>query len=317
MTPPERTASKLSRQRRVIVDTDARNEADDQFAIVHALLSPTLDVRGLIAAHFGTQRTQTSMLESRDEIDLLVGMLGQEGRVTVANGGAHALPDERTPVNSDGARLIVSEALADGDGPLFIGFLGPLTDMASAILLEPSIVERDVVVIWIGGGAYDPDVVPLGSSPEFNLKNDIAAANVVFDSGITVWQVPSTIYRLLSVGYAELRRKVEPHGELGRYLVQQIVEFNDAHHKVPIESRSLGDSPAIGLMLEPWSGVFRRQRPVRFAPDGSYVEGRGGDILVLETVDTRFLLEDMFAKLAEFAEDTAAADSAADGEVSK
>ena len=44
-------------QRRVIINTDAKNEADDQFAIVHALLSPTLDIRGLIAAHFGTSRS--------------------------------------------------------------------------------------------------------------------------------------------------------------------------------------------------------------------------------------------------------------------
>ena len=44
-------------RRRVIIDTDAKNEADDQFAIVHGLLSPTLDIRGLIAAHFGTRRS--------------------------------------------------------------------------------------------------------------------------------------------------------------------------------------------------------------------------------------------------------------------
>ena len=43
-------------RRRVIIDTDAKNEADDQYAIVHALLSPTLDVRGLVPAHFGTAR---------------------------------------------------------------------------------------------------------------------------------------------------------------------------------------------------------------------------------------------------------------------
>ena len=36
-------------QRRVIINTDAKNEADDQYAIVHALLSPSLDVRGVIA----------------------------------------------------------------------------------------------------------------------------------------------------------------------------------------------------------------------------------------------------------------------------
>lgn len=289
-----------TRQRRVIVNSDARNEADDQFAIVHALLSPTLDVRGVIPAHFGTQRTTQSMLESRAEVDLLVEMLGKTGEVTVANGAPHKLADESTPIDSDGARLIISEAHAEGDGPLFIGFLGPLTDMASAILLDPTIVQRDVIVIWIGGPGYG-DVVSVGSWPEFNLKNDIAAANVVFDSGITVWQVPSTIYRLLNVGYAELRQKVEPHGALGAYLVDQVVEFNANHHKVAIESRSLGDSPAIGLMLEPWSGVFRQQSPVRFTADGHYEpSATGAPILVLEHVDARFLLEDMFAKIAEF-----------------
>ena len=50
-------------ERRVIVDTDAKNEADDQYAIVHALLSPTLDVRGIVPAHFGTERSTTSMLD--------------------------------------------------------------------------------------------------------------------------------------------------------------------------------------------------------------------------------------------------------------
>ena len=46
-----------TRRRRVIIDTDAKNEADDQFAIVHALLSPSLEVRGLVAAHFGASRS--------------------------------------------------------------------------------------------------------------------------------------------------------------------------------------------------------------------------------------------------------------------
>ena len=60
----------------MVIDTDAKNEADDQFAIVHALLSPSLDVRGLIAAHFGTSRSDRSMEESREEIDLLLRLDG-------------------------------------------------------------------------------------------------------------------------------------------------------------------------------------------------------------------------------------------------
>ena len=37
---------------RMLVDTDAKNEADDQYAIMHHLLSPMLDVRGIVATHF-------------------------------------------------------------------------------------------------------------------------------------------------------------------------------------------------------------------------------------------------------------------------
>ena len=81
----------------MILNTDAKNEADDQFAIVHALLSPTLDVRGLIAAHFGTERSDHSMEDSRDEIDLLLELMDLDGKVTVANGAPHKLPDESTP----------------------------------------------------------------------------------------------------------------------------------------------------------------------------------------------------------------------------
>ena len=81
-----------SSRRRVIIDTDAKNEADDQFAIVHALLSPSLDIRGLIAAHFGTSRSERSMEESREEIDLLLHLTGLEQNVTVANGARAALP---------------------------------------------------------------------------------------------------------------------------------------------------------------------------------------------------------------------------------
>jgi len=86
-----------AKRRRVIIDTDAKNEADDQFAIVHALLSPSLDVRGLIAAHFGTSRSNRSMEESREEIDLLLSLMGLEQHVTVVNGAPTPIPDERTP----------------------------------------------------------------------------------------------------------------------------------------------------------------------------------------------------------------------------
>jgi purine nucleosidase len=286
-------------RRRVIIDTDAKNEADDQFAIVHALLSPSLDVRGLIAAHFGTSRSNRSMEDSREEIDLLIDLMGHEQQVTVANGAPTGIPNEQTPLDSTGAQLIIAESkLATAHEPLFVAFLGPLTDMASAILLDPDIVHRDIVVIWIGGVGYGG--VETYPGVEFNLRNDIAAANVVYDSGITVWQVPSNVYSQVSVSYTELEEKIGGTSKLADYLINQTVEWNRTYWPEPIESRSLGDSPAISLMLYPRGGNFRTTPAPRFGQEGHYLPGSGHPIRVVESVDVRFLLEDMFAKIRKF-----------------
>src|SRR5699024_5237921 len=141
-------------------------------------------LRGLVAAHFGSRRSDRSMAESREEIDLLLDLLQLDHEVPVANGAPHQLPDEATPVDSPGARLIIDEAHREGDGPLYLAFLGPLTDMASALLLDPSIAERDLVVIWIGGHHYYDPSAPPEPKVEFNLGNDIAAANVVMASSL-------------------------------------------------------------------------------------------------------------------------------------
>jgi inosine-uridine nucleoside N-ribohydrolase len=286
-------------RRRVIINTDAKNEADDQFAIAHALLSPSLDVRGLIAAHFGNSRSARSIEESREEIDLLLELTGLEQQVTVANGAPTGIPDEQTARDSEGAQLIITESkLASAKEPLFVAFLGPLTDMASAILLDPAILDREVVVIWIGGVGYGG--VESYPGVEFNLRNDIAAANVVFDSGITVWQVPSNVYSQVSVSYTELEEKIGGTSKLADYLINQMIEWNRTYWPEPIESRSLGDSPAVSLMLYPRGGNFRIVPAPRFGREGHYLPGSGHPIRVVESVDVRFLLEDMFAKIRKF-----------------
>jgi purine nucleosidase len=306
---------KPTRQRRVIIDTDAKNEADDQYAIVHALLSPTLDVRGLIAAHFGTRRSTRSMQESREEIDRLLDLMNLQGKVTVADGAAGAIADGRTPQDSPGARLIVEESKqASAEDPLYVAFLGPLTDMASAILLDPEIIRRPVVVIWIGGVGYGG--VETYPGIEFNLSNDIAAANLVYDSGITIWQVPSNVYSQVSVSYAELEEKIRGTSDLADYLIDQMVEWNATHHPEPVESRSLGDSPAVSLMLFPRGGNFRTVPAPRFGREGHYLPGSGHPVRVVESVDVRFLIEDMFAKIRRFGRSSSHSNPLPEGESS-
>jgi inosine-uridine nucleoside N-ribohydrolase len=287
-------------RRRVIINTDAKNEADDQYAIVHALLTPFFDIRGMISAHFGTRRTETSEQESYDEIMLLLKLMRWENKgVRVEHGAPHGLPDVTTPTPSDGARLIIEEALKEDERPLFVLFYGPLTDMAAALLMEPRIDTPHVKVVWIGGSEW-----PVGG-PEFNLSNDIHAANVVMASNVEVWQLPNTVYRRMGVSYAELFERVYPHKELGRYLVEQVIKFNNTHNRPgPIEHRSLGDSPAVGVVMNEYCGGWQWRPAPQFAETMHYEHtGQFRPIRVYDSIDPRFILEDFFAKLAHWARD--------------
>jgi purine nucleosidase len=284
---------------------------------VQGLLSPSLDIRGIIPAHFGTSRTRTSRAQSREEVDLILDYLRLRETILVADGADMALPDEFTAIPSAGSRLIIDEAFAS-DERLFIAFLGPLTDMASAILEEPSLQDRDIVVVWIGGPPYGGTVHAY--SNEFNLSNDVHAANVVFSSRLTIWQIPMSVYTMVSVGYAELEGRVRPCGKLGNYLTQQLIDFNHAHWP-NMEYRSLGDSPAIGVVMNPSGAIWRDWPRRRFTADCQMVPSDGTSVLdappqtgravdtdsvnktvrVAESIDSRWLLEDFFHKLDQFA----------------
>lgn len=285
---------------RVIVNTDAKNEADDQYAIVHALLTPSFDIEGVIPAHFGDRRGPGSLEASHAEVIKLLRLMGLEGEVRVEPGARGALPDEKTPVPSPGAQLIIEEGMRDDPRPLHVAFYGPLTDMASALLMEPRLEGRNIRVVWIGGGEW-----PTGGS-EFNLSNDVVAANVVMKSQVELWQIPRSVYRTMPVSYAELMEKVYPHGPLGRYLVEQLLEFNKDHNPW-MEYRSLGDSPAVGVIMYPDCGDWSWRPAPEITSEMTYRHtGKHRPIRVYESIDSRFILEDFFAKLAQFARRQAA-----------
>lgn len=281
-------------RQRVIVNTDAKNEADDQYAIVQAVLTPSFELHGIIPAHFGTGKSKTSLKDSHDETIKVLQLMNLEGQVRVEDGATHAMPDEKTPVDSPGARLIIDEAMKDDGRTLYVAFYGPLTDMASALLLEPTIEDKDIIVIWIGGGAW-----PNGGR-EYNLSNDIPSANVVMKSKLAVWQVPRSTYRTMGVTYAELIEKVYPQGAIGRYLVDQLIEHNAATNP-GMEYRSLGDSPCIGIILDAECGTWSWRPAPTFDEQMHYIHsGRYRPIRVYDNVNTRFIHEDLWAKLAQF-----------------
>ena len=286
---------------RMIVDTDCKNEADDQFALAHHLMTPMLEVKGIIAAHFEKGRPDLrgkTMMASYDEINLMLDLMELRGAYPVLKGCADALPDEHTFVESEGARFIVEEAMKDDPKPLFVALQGAITDLASALLMEPKIKDR-LTAIWIGGDQY-----PEGGD-EFNLKQDIAAANVVFGSGAEVWQVPKNVYKLMNISLAELQARVYPCGKVGKYLVEQMAALNDACGDYPWphgETWCIGDQPTVGVLLE---DKERQNYTMRKAPrvreDCTYEPREDGrEIRVYDTIDARLILEDFYAKLALF-----------------
>ena len=285
-----------AKKKRVIINTDAKNEVDDQFAIVHALLTESFDLRGIVPAHFGDRKSDHSLEDSYDEVMLLLNMMNMQDSVRVEKGATHAMPDEATPVDSAGARFIIQEAMKADDRPLYIAFLGPLTDMASALLLEPEIAKKDIKVIWIGGGDW-----PSGCN-EYNLSNDIPSANVIMKSSLELWQIPRNVYRMMPVTFAEMTRKVKPHGKVGEYLVDNVISFNNEGIKRPAEYRVLGDSPAVGVMLYEDCGKWTWRPAPEFDANMKYVHtGKNRPIKVYETMDNHFIMEDFYAKLEDFA----------------
>ena len=100
---------------RVIVHTDCKNEADDQYAVAHHLMTPRFDVKGLVAGHFWKNPQQYGELgtaqASYDEIIKVMDLMGLKDQYPVKLGAPRALEDEHTPIDSEGARFIIEEAM--------------------------------------------------------------------------------------------------------------------------------------------------------------------------------------------------------------
>lgn len=287
---------------RMIVHTDCKNEADDQYALVHHLLTPKFIMKGIVAGHFnrtaGKWGAGHTAQASLDEVNKVLELMDMEDVCPVVKGAEYPLENEKDAVRSAGAQLIIDEAMADDGHPLFVAAQGALTDIACAILLKPEICSR-MTVIWIGGGSY-----PEGGW-EFNLSQDIAAANVVMKSKVPLWQIPVDIYEQMEVSFAELEEKVLPRGKIGAYLFHELTDFASAHPDNPWpsgESWCLGDSPSAYILLERESkkSLYREQAApcIRYEDMTYSYEQKNRAIRVIRNINIRMAFEDFFAKLA-------------------
>ena len=293
----------LSKTKRVILDSDVKNEADDPFAILYALLSPSLDVRGIIATHFGKDRVKDSMERSFEELTRLLEVSGWKGKVVAVKGAAECLQEVEKgyyatpePICTEGVRLILEEVHnLPCNEKLYIAVLGPLTNVASALLMEPGIAHR-LTIVWNGGGCY-PD-----GGMEFNLVNDIVAAGIVLKSECEIWQIPVNRYNSVRVGVAELQRRVLPCKKAGEYLFQLVVGFlEEMEHERDWprpESLDICDLTAVGVLLEPHDYGYHYQEAPEISGDMGYMYQQcNRPIRIYDSIDGRYLWEDFLAKL--------------------
>ena len=284
-------------QIRVIVCSDVANEADDPFAVVHHLLTPAFDVRGVIAAHFeGKSGDGTSREQSYRGLQTLLDAAELED-VPALRGCAAPLAAEDDAPDSEGVRFLIREALRPDPRTLYVTVLGALTDVAAAIARCPQIAAR-MTVVWIGGGPY-----PHGMR-EFNLMQDPAAARAVFASPAALWQIPLNVYASMEVTLAELAARVRPCGAAGAYLYRQLADYNcrtfqPGGNLRRGENWCLGDQPAVGVLLQcPMRGNWHTCPAPRIRGDMTYAPDPGGKMIrVYDAVDPRMILEDLYAKL--------------------
>jgi inosine-uridine nucleoside N-ribohydrolase len=267
---------------RVLIDTDAANEIDDQFALTWAVLSPEqIELEAIVAepysfAHLrqpllaAAERLATGgrvdetttgvdkfdvwarnlakkgidaealnfvspaegMERSFDEIILVLGKLGVDPGDRVFRGSPTYLTAADTPVDSEGARAIIDAAMADDERPLHVAAIGAVTNVASALLIEPRIADR-MVVSWTSG--Y-PTWVNLPNEESLNLVQDRHASRVLFDSGVPLVYLPGYhVGAQLRLSLPEMEAWVRGRGAIGDYL-HELYTNNPLHEQRGIES---------------------------------------------------------------------------------
>ncbi|RXZ71211.1 nucleoside hydrolase [Agromyces albus] len=303
---------------RVIIDNDFSGDPDDLFQLAHHVLSPSVEIPFVIGSHLSpgdysdpSDRQADNAAEiARSLLELL------NSTIPVFAGSNIGLRGPAEPIASAAAEAIVREALRDDtELPLFVALGAGMTDLASAVLMEPRIAERIKAAVWIGGPEHEGLGLefPIEGSVEYNLNIDIPAAQAVFnDSAIPIWQVPRNTYRQAIVSFAELDARVRPHGPLGWRLADSIATlhaFTQSHGLLLGETYGLGDQPLVLLTAlhtahqpDTASSPFVVRPTPRLTAQGWYEERPDGRPMRVYTgIDTRLMFEDMFLKIAAFA----------------
>ncbi len=276
---------------RMVLDTDTYNEVDDQFAVVHALASD-MEVEALYAAPFHNARSagpEDGMEKSYAEILRLYERMKETPEAPVYKGSRGYLSGKDSPQDSPAARDLIERALAD-DRPLYVVAIGAVTNVASAMLIEPSIIDR-IRIVWLGGNArWWP------TTREFNLMQDLHASRILFDSGVPLVQVPClNVTSHLHVSVPELENALRGTSAVADYFVDIVADYHDDHFGW---SKVIWDIAATSYLVNPsWFAADLVHSPI--LTDGltwSFDESRHL-IRCVRSIDRDAVFRDVFRKV--------------------
>lgn len=230
----------------IILDTDTYNEIDDQFALAYAMLSPDkIKLLSVNAAPFLNSRSvsaEDGMLKSYNEIERIMNLVDPSAKVPYYKGSCAFLSDKSKPEESEAADNIINTVMNTEDF-IYIVALGAITNVASAVIKCPELVNK-TAVIWLGGHA-----LTYKDAREFNLYEDVKAAQVVFDSGIPLIQIPCQgVCSEFLTTVPELEYYLRGKNELCDYLVDIVSSYT----KKPYGwSKVIWDVTAVAVLTLP------------------------------------------------------------------
>lgn len=285
---------------RAVVDSDTYNEIDDQFAVAYALRSPQqISVEAIYAAPFHNERSSSAgdgMRKSHEEILRILKRLSVQPEKFAFSGSETFLKTAGKPVDSPAARDLIARATKTGSSPLYVITIGAPTNVSSALLMEPGIKQK-IVVIWLGGQPYE-----YPSATEFNLKQDIHASRVLYDSGVPLINIPTkNVSEHLRTTVPEVAAFLKGKSPIADYLGSEFVNY--AKWKSPDSatawSKVIWDISAVAWLIDPrWVPTKVTSSPI-LNDDLTWRNASGRhNVRVATGVSRDPVFTDMFRKLA-------------------
>jgi inosine-uridine nucleoside N-ribohydrolase len=199
----------------VVLSTDVGNEIDDQWTITYLLLQPRFQVLGIMSAHAPTIAAPAGKTSHRILVDVVENRLGMKRHPPLLQGGDGPLDNNKTPRPSPAVTFLIETSKRfSSDNRLTVLMIGAATDVASAILTDPTIVNR-IRVIQMG-------FTDEQGGEEFNVANDVSAVQAILDSDVPLVIGPGKVCReSLSLTLDQARPMLATRGPIGAWLWEE------------------------------------------------------------------------------------------------